>query len=186
MVSGEPTTEPNVEDFPANAVYVRGENGELKRIMSADGKKLLWPTVNKGQSLSPMVVEQMVDLRSEGNTIPQLAEQVGIGETTVKRYRGRANATLRNTPQGTRIKPDFSHVENQQLPFSVTNAIRLALGTATRIAVIEETPTIKAFFEGYIAGFDAALAIICGAGGIDLSFLEVEHDDKSSSNTDGT
>lgn len=183
------TVEPSHLEFPADAIYIRNTDMALQRIISADGKRLLWsnhpeqepqegpPTI--GIDVGPKVVSQdqidcMVQARLQGTTIVQIAKDMGLNKSTVTRH-----LRIRRQNQGSnhnmtiqKIQADFSAIENTEIPYSVRNAIQLALGTANTMAALSEERIIQAHYQGYIAGFHSALAIICGSAGISLEFLE--------------
>lgn len=188
MTQAIATGEPNRGDFPESAIFVRNTDLVLQRVMSADGKERLWPIARRGKPLPPQLVDQMVGIRKEGKTIPEVAAVLGVGKSTVdyhlRQRREELSSPIKAASQGdsktnASIKPEFSAMEITTLPYSVISAIRLALSTATTMAVLTDDRVIQAHYQGYVVGFQAALAIICGAAGIDLSFMEVDHDDKS-------
>jgi len=129
--------------------------------------------------VTPAQAQAMREARLAGSTIPEIAAQFGFGKTAVttvlKGIKPLNNPVSQVAPI---IMGDFSGVENTAMPYSVRNAICISLDAAAHQSILGEG-SVKAFFEGYIVGFQSALAIICGAAGIDISFLEEGHDDNS-------
>ena len=184
-----PAIEPSHLEFPPDTIYIRNTDMTLQRITSANDKRLLWPNHPEqepeeepptiGVAVGPKVVSQdqidcMVQARLQGTTIVQIAKDMGLNKSTVTRH-----LRIRRQNQGSnhnmtiqKIQADFSAIENTEIPYSVRNAIQLALGTANTMAALSEERIIQAHYQGYIAGFHSALAIICGSAGISLEFLE--------------
>lgn len=88
---------------------------------------------------------------------------------------GNGRSKTANAIAQTSHNSDFSATKNPDICQQVRQAIRMALGSATRTALLTDQPIIKAHYEGYAAGFEAALAIIAGSAGLDLSWME-DHD----------
>ena len=179
MTEGVISVEPDHSQFPVDAIFIMDQNEVLRRVMSPDNKKVLWPTLKKGSIVTPELAQQIAEVRDEGATISEVAKQFEVAESTVKRHLKSVRES--RTRSNTVLLPDLSALENTVLPYSVRNAIALAIGTASTMSILSDQPIIQAHYQGYSAGFHAALAIICGAAGIDLSFLEVEGDNTSNS-----
>ena len=191
--------DPEKTQFPDNAIWRRDGEGTLLEVLSPTGKAVLWekPKDTSEQSVEPKevpatqsqnptalrqdTIDQMRTDRASGMGTAELVRKYGVVKSTVQRNAPDINKTVKNQDIPSTIG-NFSRLENRELPYSVQNAIQLSLNTVAQNAILAEERQVKSFFEGYLSGFTNALAIICGAGGIDLSFLE-ERNDTSTSNT---
>lgn len=208
--------EPQADAFPQGSVFVRNVDGKLLRVTDSGGTKVLWradaidlpvaaavapaATATEGQPepavyskrkwshVSPEMVSQIVERRKAGDSIRDIATEIGIGQTTVESYLRKAGVRKHsasdisdnNTHNILIPFPDFPKLENQgkgyTMPYAVRNAIEITLSSNATMAILTDQPVLKGYFDGYTMGFTHALAIICGAAGIDLSFLEAQHD----------
>lgn len=176
---------PDLRNFEPGAILHKTRDGKPLRITSRDGKEVLWPKAappaSSAQS-APLVHDDAAarillpadrslsikKAKAMGKSNAEIAEEMGVSTRTIRR---------RIAQDMSSNNRDFPGVENLQLSYGTQVAIRLALSSTTRLIVMSEQPVVKAYFEGYIAGFDAALAIICGSLRLDLSFLELSKDD---------
>lgn len=207
-------TEPSLRDFEAGAIGERGKDSLLRRITSQDGKRVLWTLTDglvessssqdgdltipepqpveesnpgKATTIDSQMVNAMRQARTDGASTPEIAKQFNVSPSTVKRRAPATSAqSLTNNANITTthsVNLDFPGTENQ-LPYSVRMAIHLSMDTAAQNAILSEDRQVKSYFEGYLAGYANALAIICGSGRVDLSFLEDRNNDTGISNTE--
>ena len=179
--------EPLRTAFPSDAVWERSEAGVLKRITDRNGENVLWrpkespPAVAKRPAepkragvVTPEQVDQMAALKAKSKTNRQIAAALGLGVSTVERHlaKGRHDSVMASVMSQSR---DLPATKNTHLPSATQQAIHTALQSAATTGLLADHPVIQSHYQGYVAGFYAALAILSGAVGFDLSFMEEKY-----------
>jgi hypothetical protein len=195
-MSTEIANRPDPSKLPPNAVWVKDEDGVLTQVTSADGKRVLWslpshehlerspdlpiaaspvvPVVKQRATVTPELISKMQAVRDGGGTIKDICLQFGVQESTVGRHTKARNKTTVMAHDTDAELPDRENPNNGSvlaMPQPLRYGIDMALGSAGRAAAMSTDSTTKTYFEGYLAGYQAALALLCGGLNIDVSFL---------------